>query len=430
MSREMKQSGVPWLKDIPSNWNVERGKNVLVLQKRPVRESDEVVTCFRDGEVILRSLRRTEGFTMSDKEIGYQGINEGDIVIHGMDGFAGAMGVSKSTGKGSPVLVVCSPKYDAIPQYIIYYLRALAMTDVFIALATGIRERSCDLRWNKISELEFILPSSIEQQKIASFLDRKCAEIDEMIALQEKIVEELKAYKQSVITEAVTKGLNPDVPMKDSGIEWIGEIPEHWEVLKSKKILLSNDGGVWGEEPDGIDDTVVLRSTEQDIDGKLIIIEPAKRKLSLKEREASLLKRGDLIITKSSGSPSHIGKTSIIDEGVENLGCCYSNFIQRIRVKGEPKYYWYIFNSLIVKKQFEYLSTTTTGINNINSKIIEALFLPCTSAEEQEGIALYLDTKCTEIDNLISIKLSKIDSLKEYKKSIIYEYVTGKKEVI
>lgn len=108
MSREMKQSGVPWLKDIPSNWKVERGKNVLVLQKRPVRESDDVVTCFRDGEVILRSLRRTEGFTMSDKEIGYQGINEGDIVIHGMDGFAGAMGVSKSTGKGSPVLVVCS----------------------------------------------------------------------------------------------------------------------------------------------------------------------------------------------------------------------------------------------------------------------------------------------------------------------------------
>ena len=151
--REMKDSGIAWLKSIPCNWNVERGKNILNLQKRPVRDTDEVITCFRDGEVVLRSERRTEGFTMSDKEIGYQGINEGDIVIHGMDGFAGAMGISKSTGKGSPVLIVCTPKYDAIPEYLIYYLRTLAMTDVFIALATGIRERSCDLRWNKISDL-------------------------------------------------------------------------------------------------------------------------------------------------------------------------------------------------------------------------------------------------------------------------------------
>ena len=176
MSREMKNSGVPWLKEIPTSWNVDRGKNVLTLMKRPVRASDEVITCFRDGEVVLRSERRTDGFTISDKEIGYHGIDEGDIVIHGMDGFAGAMGVSKSTGKGSPVLIVCNPKYDAIPQFIIYYLRALAMTDVFIALATGIRERSCDLRWNKISELEFILPPAHEQQAIAAFLDKKCCE--------------------------------------------------------------------------------------------------------------------------------------------------------------------------------------------------------------------------------------------------------------
>ena len=180
METKYKNSGIPWMPSIPDTWEVQRGKNILVLNKRPVRESDEVVTCFRDGEVILRSERRTDGFTMSDKEIGYQGINKGDIVIHGMDGFAGSMGVSKSTGKGSPVLVVCSPKYNAIPQFIIYYLRTLAMTNVFVALSTGIRERSCDLRWNKIAELQFALPSAIEQQRIADFLDRKCAEIDEL----------------------------------------------------------------------------------------------------------------------------------------------------------------------------------------------------------------------------------------------------------
>lgn len=164
--RQYKDSGIPWMKQIPSDWNVVRGKDFLFLRNRPVREDDDVVTCFRDGEVILRSERRTEGFTMSDKEIGYQGINKGDIVIHGMDGFAGAMGVSKSTGKGSPVLIVCNPKSDDDARYIIYYLRTLAMNNVFVALATGIRERSCDLRWNKISVLPFVRPSFLEQKEL------------------------------------------------------------------------------------------------------------------------------------------------------------------------------------------------------------------------------------------------------------------------
>lgn len=415
MSSEMKQSGVPWLKDIPSNWNVERGKNVLVLQKRPVRESDEVVTCFRDGEVILRSLRRTEGFTMSDKEIGYQGINEGDIVIHGMDGFAGAMGVSKSTGKGSPVLVVCSPKYDAIPQYIIYYLRALAMTDVFIALATGIRERSCDLRWNKISELEFILPSAREQQKIASFLDRKCSEIDEMIALQEKIVEELKAYKQSVITEAVTKGLNPDVPMKDSGIEWIGEIPEHWEILPHKRIMRK------------------IKEIQEHYNGENII---------------SLTMKGVIIRDLEAG-----GKMPATFDGYQrvypnNLLQCLFDIDVTPRCVGlikeygltSPAYSQFELFSNAYSPYYDYLLRYMDDIKamlhlskNLRSSLTEADFGAISTCVppvcEQKTIADYLDTKCTEIDNLISIKLSKIDSLKEYKKSIIYEYVTGKKEV-
>ena len=200
----LKPSGIDWIELIPKDWDVIKGKNLLIQMSRPVRETDEVVTCFRDGEVVLRSERRTEGFTMSDKEIGYQGINKGDIVIHGMDGFAGAMGVSKSTGKGSPVLVVCNLKESDNSRYIIYYLRSLAMTNVFLALATGIRERSCDLRWKKIAELPFIRPSFSEQQQIANYLDTKCSEIDSLIAIKQQKIEELKEYKKSVIYEYVT----------------------------------------------------------------------------------------------------------------------------------------------------------------------------------------------------------------------------------
>ena len=431
MSRAMKDSGVPWLKEIPVDWKVERGKNVLALQKRPVRDNDEVVTCFRDGEVILRSLRRTEGFTMSDKEIGYQGINEGDIVIHGMDGFAGAMGVSKSTGKGSPVLIVCTPKYDAIPQYIIYYLRALAMTDVFVALATGIRERSCDLRWNKVSELEFIMPSSSEQQAIVEFLDRKCAEVDEMIALQEQIIEELRAYKQSVITEAVTKGLNPAAPMRDSGIEWIGQIPEHWEMTPFRSYVVMR-----GEKNKG-EKTRELLALSFAL-GVTLYRDKVFNMDRVKENyeDYQLVYENDLVL-----SPNDIIKGSVYVS--KYYGCIspmYLVFSARNKNTHHLPYLSYLLRTKEAGRKFFYIARGLIGDILDNGKYVtrrmsvskqdlmsfKVLLPPIT---EQRAIADYLDEKCADIDSLIQTKQSKIDSLKEYKKSIIYEYVTGKREV-
>ena len=141
--REVKDSGIAWVGTMPTNWDVKRGKFTLRLLNRPLEETDEVITCFRDGEVTLRKNRREDGFTVSLKEIGYQGIEPGDLVVHGMDGFAGAIGISDSRGKSSPVLVVCDSSGNK--KYIMYYLRSMAYNDVFTALATGIRVRSCDL---------------------------------------------------------------------------------------------------------------------------------------------------------------------------------------------------------------------------------------------------------------------------------------------
>lgn len=426
--RAMKDSGVPWLKEIPVNWKVERGKNVLALQKRPVRDNDEVVTCFRDGEVILRSLRRTEGFTMSDKEIGYQGINEGDIVIHGMDGFAGAMGVSKSTGKGSPVLIVCTPKYDAIPQYIIYYLRALAMTDVFVALATGIRERSCDLRWNKVSELEFIMPSSSEQQAIVEFLDRKCAEVDEMIALQEQIIEELKVYKQSVITEAVTKGLNPTAPMRDSGIEWIGSIPERWEVCRVKNVAsLFGRIGFRGYTSDDLnkdgEGAITLSPSNMLPMGMDYTNVTYLSWMKYHESPEIMIQNGDILMVKTGSS---YGKVSYVDNLPKEA--TINPQILRIVSRINPKYLGYYLQTPLFIYQVEGGVVGGT-IPTISQEKTNNFFVAMPSTEEQQAIADYLDEKCADIDSLIQTKQSKIDSLKEYKKSIIYEYVTGKREV-
>lgn len=199
---EMKESRIQWIGRIPSHWEVIRGKYILRYVQKPVREDDGVITCFRDGEVTLRSNRREDGFTISDKEIGYQGIDVGDLVVHGMDGFAGAIGISDSRGKGSPVLNVLDTKQNK--RYIMYYLRSLAYSNVFLALATGIRVRSCDLRWNKLAELSHPVPPLDEQQAIVDQIDAVIVKTDAVIEDKKAQLKTLGEYKNSLIFEYVT----------------------------------------------------------------------------------------------------------------------------------------------------------------------------------------------------------------------------------
>lgn len=199
---EMKDSGIEWIGEIPATWNIIRGKYLLKYLQKPVKKDDGVITCFRDGEVTLRSNRRENGFTMSDKEIGYQGIDVGDLVVHGMDGFAGAIGISDSRGKASPVLNVMDTKQNK--RYIMYYLRSMAYSDVFVALATGIRVRSCDLRWNKLADLSYPVPSIEEQTAIVEYIDITLEKTDAVISKKKAQLETLDEYKKSLIYEYVT----------------------------------------------------------------------------------------------------------------------------------------------------------------------------------------------------------------------------------
>ena len=174
---EMKDSGVQWIGMMPTHWDCQRGKYILRYVQKPVKDDDGVITCFRDGEVTLRSNRREEGFTMADKEIGYQGIDVGDLVVHGM---------------------------DQNKRYIMYYLRSMAYNDVFVALATGIRVRSCDLRWNKLAELLYPMPPVEEQQVIVEHIDSVLERTNAIIADKKQQIETIEEYKKSLIFEYVT----------------------------------------------------------------------------------------------------------------------------------------------------------------------------------------------------------------------------------
>lgn len=201
-SAPMKDSGIPWVGQFPTHWTKKKGKYILRYMSKPVKQDDGVITCFRDGEVTLRSNRREDGFTMADKEIGYQGVDVGDLVVHGMDGFAGAIGISDSRGKASPVLNVLNTEQNK--KYIMYYLRSMAYGEVFTALSTGIRVRSCDLRWNKLAELLYPLPPIDEQNNIVNYIDEQIARTNEIIVDKKSQIETLDGYKKSLIFEYVT----------------------------------------------------------------------------------------------------------------------------------------------------------------------------------------------------------------------------------
>lgn len=414
--REMKDSGIAWVGSMPAEWNVKRGKFTLRLLNRSIEETDEVITCFRDGEVTLRKNRREEGFTVSLKEIGYQGIEPGDLVIHGMDGFAGSIGISDSRGKSSPVLVVCDSAENK--KYIMYYLRSMAYNDVFTAIATGIRVRSCDLRWNKLAELPYILPSAAEQRKIVDAIECNTHKINSLIANVQAQIEKLKAYKLSVITEIATKGLNPVVPMKDSGVEWIGEIPTQWGTIRVKQLLKERKE----RSVDGSEEPLSMSQKFGLVPTKMLDMIP---NMASSFVGAKLTYVDDLVFNKLK---AHLGVFSVSKyDGLVSPD--YAVYYSTGKV--HLKYLEYLFKTPQCISEFRKRSTgIAAGLTRLYTDGLFAIECPFPTLEEQIAIIDYLNEKCSQIDQLIAIKQKKIDKLNEYKKSLIYEYVTGKREVV
>lgn len=192
-----------WITDIPKHWQECRIKNAIFPQEKPIVASDQIITCFRDGEVTLRSKRREDGFTISLTEHGYHGVDVGDLVIHGMDAFAGAIGCSDSRGKTTPVVHVCSTIGNN--RYFMYYLRAMAYGNILMDLSNGVRIRSSDYRnFDRLGIFGIVIPPRKEQDEIANYLDKKCAQIEQLISVKQAKIEKLEQYKRSLIYEYVT----------------------------------------------------------------------------------------------------------------------------------------------------------------------------------------------------------------------------------
>lgn len=429
MSREMKQSGIHWIGVIPDSWKLDTIGNLYTLRNEKVSDRDfPPLSVTKQG--ILPQL---ENVAKTDDGDNRKLVRVGDFAINSRSDRRGSCGISSYDGSVSLINTVMTPRGEMNPRYYSWLFRTESFADEFYKWGHGIVDDLWTTRWQEMKRISIVVPSLSEQQKIASFLDRKCSEIDEMVALQEKVIEELKAYKQSVITEAVTKGLNPDIPMKDSGIVWIGEIPEHWEAhpfkafyKTTKGLNITKDNLVESGIPVISYGQIHSKlNTGTSVSDELIRYVPTDY---LDSNPECLSKKYDIFFADTSEDREGAGNIAFIDVDTP-IFAGYHTIMAHPSDCVKSKYFAYLIKTDAWRYQ---LRCKVQGVKlfSISQKFVNQTSIIVPPMPEQIQISDYLDEKCSEIDTLIRIKQSKIDSLKEYKKSVIYEYVTGKKEVI
>ncbi|MCQ2262861.1 MAG: restriction endonuclease subunit S [Bacteroidales bacterium] len=429
-----KDSGIPWIGLIPEDWEVKRLKHIAnkITKGNGITKeevfADGETPCVRYGEIYSKyenSFSQCFSRTRKENLSALHFFHYGDILCAGTGELVEEIGKSiiylgnENCLAGGDIIIL-SPNQN--PIFLNFALNSKYVQS----------QKSCGkaklkvvhISASDIGNLLIALPPLPTQQRIADFLDRKCAEIDELAALQETMIAELKRYKQSVITEAVTKGLDPDVPMKDSGVEWIGEVPEGWEVCRLKDILKrplqygANESGIpYNEElPRYVRITDILEnSLREDL---------IKQSLSEEQAAGYILEDNDILFARSGGT---VGKAFIYKQKYGR--CAFAGYLIKAAIeKGDAQFIYYYTQSHCYEEWKRRIFIQAT-IQNIGADRYSIMELPIPPLTEQQAIADYLDEKCSEIDELIAIKQQKIEQLKEYKKSVIFEYVTGKKEV-
>lgn len=432
MSREMKHSGIPWIGDIPSHWEVMPHKRIMHKEKEIQEHYDgENILSLTMRGVIVRDLEA--GGKMPTTFDGYQKVYANDLLqcLFDIDVTPRCVGLVRQDGLVSPAYSRFVMDANAYAPYYDYLLRFMDDNKVLLHLSKNIRSSLTETDYGTIYTC---VPPLTEQKAIADYLDKHCAEVNEMVSLQEKIIEELRAYRQAIITETVTHGLNPNAPMKDSGVEWIGQIPQGWEVMRLKSIgkLYGGLSGKSGEDfnVDEEDDRYALFIPFTNIWNNDVISLSQFQKVKIEEGELqNKVLRGDILFLMSSEDYGGLGKSCLMSDEVPNL--YLNSFCKGFRVTSKNICSSYLNYLLLSNPIRNIIMSYGNGFIRVNLRAEKLICAPILLPPlvEQQAIADYLDKKTAKIDQLIAIKKQKIEELKAYKKSLIYEYVTGKKEV-
>ena len=423
---EYKDSGVQWLGEIPSHWELKHLRNFLTIFSEKGHGDKQLLSVTREKGVILRDKDNKEenhNFVPDDLS-GYKHLCAGDFVINKMKSWQGSYGVSEYEGIVSPAYFTCKLR-GVDPKFFSRAIRSKAYIGFFMQYSKGIRVDQWDLDPNSMKDIPFVLPTLPEQQAIATYLDTATAKIDEAIAQQQKMIDLLNERKQIIINNAVTKGLNPDAPMKDSGVDWIGEICKNWRMYRLKHLLKTNlmYGANESAESEETSYPRYIRITDIDENGKL---KPDTfRSLEPIKAEPYLLTRGDILFARSGATA---GKTYLFDEDIK---ACFAGYLIKAQVSNKllPRYLMYYTRSGIYDQWKNSIFIQAT-IQNIGADKYANLRIPLPTIEEQKTIVSYLDTETMKIDKVLDTHKRQISLLQERKQIIINDVVTGKVKVL
>lgn len=427
-----KDSGVEWLGEVPSHWGLTIGMNVFRENKRDNKGMKEkTVLSLSYGQIIIKPEEKLVGLVPESFET-YQIVEPNDIIIRCTDLQNDQTSLRTGLAKDKGIITSAYLNLKVINNYsakfLHYYLHTLDITKVLYKFGSGLRQNLSFLDFKRLPIID--IPLS-EQQKIAQFLDDKTAKIDQAVDLAEKQIALLKEHKQILIQNAVTRGLNPDVPLKDSGVEWIGQVPEHWEVKRFRNLFDFGKGLSITKEnlqDEGIPcvnygeihskygfEVIPERDALKCVDSKYLVF------------NNSMLNKGDFVFADTSEDIEGSGNFTYLNSSTR-IFAGYHTVITRLKITAIHRYIAYYFDSLSFRNQ---IRNKVKGVKvfSITQSILKDTFVLLPNLKEQQQIADYLDTQTAKIDQAIALKTAHIEKLKEYKSVLINDVVTGKVRV-
>lgn len=411
-----KDSGLPWTPKLPAHWSVRRGKALFLPTNYPVRELDEIVTCFRDGQVTLRRNRRETGFMVALKEAGYQGVRKGQLVIHAMDAFAGAVGVSDSNGKCTPEYIVCEPRDSRTVQwYFVHALRLAAQMKSIEVECSAVRERAPRLRYPNFASMGLPVPSFAEQSAIVRYLEYMDRRMRRYLRIKKQSIALLEEQKRSIISQAVrgivdVRSGNPYAAYFDSGIGWLGQVPDHWRISRIKNEFVCLDRHrvpISGVERGSMTrraydyygaSGVIDRVDDYLFDDELVLVAEDGANLVLRNLPLAVIARGKFWVNNHA----HILKPRL--GNLEYLAAVLESLDYRPWISGaaQPK---------------------------LTQDRLMSITIALPDREEQDAILERLSSMTRELDRAIEHGRSEIALLFEYRTRLVADVVTGKVDV-
>ncbi len=424
MARKMKNSGIEWIGEIPEEWRIGRIGQLYNERKEKVSDYDYQPLSVTMKGIVPQLSTAAKSDAHDDRKL----VKKGDFAINSRSDRRGSCGISSYDGSVSLINTVLMPKRALNSEYYDWLFHTTTFADEFYKWGHGIVNDLWTTNWQDMKKMSIPIPNYLDQERIASYLNKECSRIDEVIAKTKESIEEYKKLKQAVITEAVTKGIRPNREMKDSGVEWIGDIPSDWKMCKLRNIGstqngISKSGDYFGEGYPFVSYGDVYRNYALPYEVKGLI--------QSTEAEQSLysVQTGDIFFTRTSETIEEVGYSCVCERTIPK--CTFAGFLIRVRPYdttldvGFSKYYFRSnHHRFYLVKQMNLVTRASLGQTLLKGMTV---LVPCK--EEQIEIARYLDGKCADIDKIILDKETLIGSYESYKKSLIFEYVTGKKEV-